>query len=699
MRAVSGARSCLAQMPTLNNGFRRIDMRPLLLACGFLFAAMTVTLPLFAQSDASEHASHHPTGASPPVTPSTNADASQTMTAGQQPSLQLPKPAPDTPNSQAATPVPAGMPPDGMTAMGKMMEGMMGGMGQECCGGAAGNELYPLMMGMPSMTPEQRVQVQRLSAARIGEGKALVQLGQQRLFGAITSGDHKIASEAMQQLRDGLGRIDSGAAAHRVLAEGTSPQSTALRWFKGEMDLGQVENPESGMALERFSLMHMIAMALLVAFAIAMIAMYFFKMRRTAALFGRIDAGSGKPPPGAAPALGGAPLPSGSNRPDFGTLPVAQGTETQTKGPVHTAHRDAGSPSTDTLPSIPDAKWHGLLRVMNVITETPTVKTVRLGPAADAAALPFTFLPGQFLNVTFSIGGARMNRSYSISSSPTQRAYLDLTVKREPRGAVSRHIADLLKVGDELEAGGPVGRFTFTGTEANSIVLISGGVGITPMMSISRYLSEQSWPNDIFFIYACRSPADFIFAKEIAELERHNPWLHVTVVMEHPDGTDWQGLTGRLNTDVLSQAVPHIASRRIHMCGPPVMMEAVRSLLQELKVPAEQIKTEDFGTAAPPPGEGSNRFAAAATGPLVSFSKSSKSAKIHLDQTLLELSEELNIGIEFSCRVGTCGICKVQLTAGEVDMAIDDALDADDKVKGIVLACQAKPKGPVTVEA
>ncbi|QCP12329.1 2Fe-2S iron-sulfur cluster-binding protein [Pseudoduganella umbonata] len=336
---------------------------------------------------------------------------------------------------------------------------------------------------------------------------------------------------------------------------------------------------------------------------------------------------------------------------------------------------------------------------MNVITETPTVKTVRLGPAADAAALPFTFLPGQFLNVTFSIGGARMNRSYSISSSPTQRAYLDLTVKREPRGAVSRHIADLLKVGDELEAGGPVGRFTFTGTEANSIVLISGGVGITPMMSISRYLSEQSWPNDIFFIYACRSPADFIFAKEIAELERHNPWLHVTVVMEHPDGTDWQGLTGRLNTDVLSQAVPHIASRRIHMCGPPVMMEAVRSLLQELKVPAEQIKTEDFGTAAPPPGEGSNRFAAAATGPLVSFSKSSKSAKIHLDQTLLELSEELNIGIEFSCRVGTCGICKVQLTAGEVDMAIDDALDADDKVKGIVLACQAKPKGPVTVEA
>ena len=70
-----------------------------------------------------------------------------------------------------------------------------------------------------------------------------------------------------------------------------------------------------------------------------------------------------------------------------------------------------------------------------------------------------------------------------------------------------------------------------------------------------------------------------------------------------------------------------------------------------------------------------------------------------MDQTILELSEELGIGIEFSCRVGTCGICKVKMTAGEVDMAVQDALDDDDKKNGIILACQAKPKAEVTVEA
>ena len=96
------------------------------------------------------------------------------------------------------------------------------------------------------------------------------------------------------------------------------------------------------------------------------------------------------------------------------------------------------------------------------------------------------------------------------------------------------------------------------------------------------------------------------------------------------------------------------------------------------------------------------------SGPLVTFSKNNKSSKIRLDlqkgdspprQSILELSEELAIGIQFSCRVGTCGVCKVKMTSGEVDMAVQDALDADDKTKGIILACQAKPKTDTTVEA
>ena len=354
--------------------------------------------------------------------------------------------------------------------------------------------------------------------------------------------------------------------------------------------------------------------------------------------------------------------------------------------------------------------WRGQLRVASIVAETPTVKTFRLVPSSGDSITPFTFVPGQFLNVAFFIGGARMNRSYSISSSPTNRNYVELTVRREPRGAVSRHIVDLLEVGDEIETGGPVGRFTFDGTESDSIVLIVGGVGITPAMSISRYLTERSWPGEIFILYTCRTLTDFIFQNELAALRRKNPKLHVVVTMARAEGTDWKGPRGRLTKELLTQTVPNLASRRIHLCGPPSMMDSVKALLAELGVPPEQVRTEAFGAVKPTPAPAGTTLkpTAPATGPLVTFSKSNKSAKIRLDtqtgdsppqQTVLELSEELGIGIEFSCRVGTCGVCKVKMTAGEVEMAVQDALDADDKTKGIILACQAKPKSEITVEA
>ncbi len=345
------------------------------------------------------------------------------------------------------------------------------------------------------------------------------------------------------------------------------------------------------------------------------------------------------------------------------------------------------------------AKWLGQLRVESVADETPSVRTFRLRAPGDGP-LPFTFVPGQFLNLAFGIGGARMNRSYSISSSPNERGYAELTVKREPRGAVSRHIYDLLNVGDEIEAGGPVGKFTFNGTEAESVVLLSAGVGITPMMCSARYLTERAWPGDIFFIYGCRASEDFIFQKALAALEQRNPKLHLVVTMSKP-GPDWKGPRGRITKELLTEAVPDLASRRIHLCGPPTMMDTTKALLAEIGVAPDNLKTESFGAVKPAPAVPGTtaKPTVPATGPLVTFSKNTKSSKIHTDQTILELSEELGIGIENSCRVGTCGVCKVKMTAGEVDQEIQDALDDDDKKNGLILACQAKPKAEVMVEA
>ena len=131
------------------------------------------------------------------------------------------------------------------------------------------------------------------------------------------------------------------------------------------------------------------------------------------------------------------------------------------------------------------------------------------------------------------------------------------------------------------------------------------------------------------------------------------------------------------------------------------MMDSTKALLAELGVPSDHVKTEAFGAVKPPPAAAGTiaQPTAPATGPMVTFSKHNKSANIHTDQTVLELSEELGIGIENSCRVGTCGICKVKMTSGEVEMAVEDSLDPDEKANGIILACQAKPKIAIAVEA
>jgi len=630
-----------------------------------LLVGMLLASSLRAQSP-EEHASHHPgqaTGAAP---------AAGAMS--------------------AVAPAPAGEKPAG----GGMMEGM-GEMMKEM-GKSPPKELYPSLMALPELSPDERKQVEQQAADRMHAGTALMSQAFDTLNAGAQSGDYAAMHEAITRLREGAAQLESGIAARRALAEGRAPRNVALTWFKREMNLTSSIPRDEPRGMLGVTLLHLFTMGLLIAFALVMVVMYFFKMRRAAALFGRIEPDSGATPP-SAPTPPLSPMPPAEKSPP--SDPPAGGAPPPAPRPAADAKvtPPAVSKATSALPVT--ANWRGKLRVGSIVTETPSVKTFRLLPSSNDRYLPFTFVPGQFLNVAFGIGGARMNRSYSISSSPTQREYVDLTVKREPRGAVSRHIVDLLKIGDEIEVGGPVGRFTFDGTEADSIVLIAAGVGITPMVSITRYLTERSWPGDIFFIYLSRTPADFIFANEVAALQSRNPKLRVAVTISKPEGTDWKGARGRINKELLAQAVPDLASRRIHLCGPPPMMDSVKAILTELKVPAEQVKTELFGATKPVPAAAGTtaKPTVRATGPVVTFLKNNKSAKIHVGQTVLELSEELAIGIENSCRVGTCGVCKVTMTSGEVEMAVEDALDPDDKANGIILACQAIPIGDIAVEA
>ena len=345
--------------------------------------------------------------------------------------------------------------------------------------------------------------------------------------------------------------------------------------------------------------------------------------------------------------------------------------------------------------------WSGYrkFRVSKVVDECEGVKSFHLRPH-DRKPIP-DFLPGQFLTLSVSQAEKTVKRSYTIASSPTQQHYCEITVKREDQGVASRHLHDQVSSETLLEVSAPSGKFTFNGEGCDSIVLVGGGVGITPMMSVIRYLTDISWEGQIHLLYCCRTTTDFIFREELENLQRRHSNLQVVATMTRADGTVWMGMKGRFTKEILSESVSDLARKRIHICGPPPMMDAIISMLEMLEVPKENIKTEAFGPAKRPEKPPSGATVSDSPPPeaaTVRFKQSGKSAPLPADATVLDVADELDIEIENSCRTGSCGSCKVKLLSGTVTMECEDGLDPGEKEGGIILACQAQSTGDVEVD-
>ncbi|MBB4367362.1 ferredoxin-NADP reductase [Bradyrhizobium sp. cir1] len=579
----------------------------------------------------------------------------------------------------------AGPPPSGATS------GMMGGM--DGMMGRPRKEFYPALMDMPALSAEQRSKLAVQARARISAEADRLAGAEMDLRHAMAAGDIVAADQASRRLRESLNTVQSGVIALRSLHVGRPPQQIAQAWFKSQMNLlpqqggADVDNGAPGV-----SWFHVTTMALLALFALGMLAIYVARMRRANALVDRLTRAAVAP--AAVMPLVSMPA-AGSPNDKVGTTSSSE---------------TSRQPRRDEASSF----WKGSLRICAIYQETPNVKTFRL-QAPGGGAIPFAFLPGQFLTYAIEIGGATVRRSYTIASSAAQTAYVETTIKREDGGLLSDYMHGQLKEGDLVEVAGPSGAFTFTGSEADSVVLIGGGVGITPLMAAIRYLSDIAWPGQIYLVYGAQTTEQFIFRDELEYLQRRMINLHVAATMMRAAGTSWMGSEGQITAEFLTQAVPDLAKRRVHLCGPPGMMEALRKTLIGLGVPREQIKTEAFGPArgaVPPPGkiiaeapmaqgEGGNREAAA-VGPAtatIHFARSGKVAALPPDKSVLEVAESAGVSIDYSCRAGVCGVCKTHLLQGSVTMEVQDALTADDKANGLILACQARSVGDLVVEA
>lgn len=363
--------------------------------------------------------------------------------------------------------------------------------------------------------------------------------------------------------------------------------------------------------------------------------------------------------------------------------------------------------------------WSGELRVAAVFDETPDVRTFRL-MREDGQPLPFEHKPGQYLNLALTIDGQRVNRSYTIASSPTRGHSCEVTVKRSPTGHGSCHLHDQIRAGSVLHVSAPAGRFVFTGDDADRVILIAGGVGITPLMSIIRYLTDRCWPGQIYLLFSAKQQADLIFADELAYLGRRFLNLHVCQTLSREDapeqGSAWRGERGSISRELLGRFVPDVARGPVYLCGPDAMMAAMRKLLFEMGLPEAALKTEAFVSPQPshaakdPPGERVSPMLESSAVPdmtptpegdaaRVRFERSGQVVEAAPDKTILETAEEAGVSIPFECRSGICGQCKTKLVSGRVTMETEDALAPAEKARGFILACQAHAAGDVTVDA
>ena len=369
----------------------------------------------------------------------------------------------------------------------------------------------------------------------------------------------------------------------------------------------------------------------------------------------------------------------------------------------------------DIQASQPDHYWTQdrlTVNCVGIIEETHDVKTWRF--AANPTVL-FDYKPGQFVTLHLDINGQPVDRSYTISSTPSRPHTLEITVKRvpapagvptAPAGLVSNWLHDNLHVGDQLEISSPMGDFSCLEHPARKILLISAGSGITPMMSMSRWAYDAAADLDITFFHSTRSTRDLVFHKELDWMSAQQPnfHLHLSLTRAHTD-SDWQGLIGRLDAKMLTKIAPDFQERTVYVCGSEGFMAGTKTLLEQLDFPMANYYQESFGACqlAPTLAEvqtANKHKVPKSTSALVVFSKSGTEIKSERDESILQLGKRENVRLKSGCGMGSCGVCKVKKVAGEVQYkSSPDRLSAIEQAAGLILPCIAYPIGRVEIEA
>ena len=347
-----------------------------------------------------------------------------------------------------------------------------------------------------------------------------------------------------------------------------------------------------------------------------------------------------------------------------------------------------------------DKPWKDdeLLECAMVVPETSDTATFTFRAPSGAY---FDYQPGQFITLDLPVPGGNVQRTYTISSSPSRPLSISVTVKAQFDSIGTRWMLDHLRPGMKIKAYGPAGIFTFVRHEAPKYLMISAGSGITPMMSMTTWAWDSGEMPDIVFVHAARTPGEIIFRQRLEGMADRVPGLQLRFSVEENDPfRAWHGYRGRLNQIMLGLMAPDYLEREVFCCGPEPFMQAVREMLQSLGYDMSRYHQESFGLAvgteadAPvlddvSPGEGVEAE--------ITFATSGVVAACGETDTVLAVAKRSGLNIPSGCTFGLCGTCKVKKVSGEVHMVHNGGISDEDIAEGYILACCSHPMGKVSV--
>ncbi|MDX2322383.1 MAG: FAD-binding oxidoreductase, partial [Moritella sp.] len=346
-------------------------------------------------------------------------------------------------------------------------------------------------------------------------------------------------------------------------------------------------------------------------------------------------------------------------------------------------------------------------QIVKIVNESSLIRSFYLQPKDEVKVLPkFNFTAGQFLTVRVNIKGKEVIRTYTISSAPAD-PLLRISVKRETsadgahKGLVSHYLHDNIKLGHTVQLKAPKGDFVFDAAEQRPVVLLAGGVGITPMIAMARHTMFEAIRTrslrSVTIIAVARNAQQRAFFDELKQLsELTEAGIRTFWALSEPESGLKLGLDyhrkGRINKDLL-QAVLAIDDYDFYLCGPSEFMQSMYDLLRELGITNARIKAEEFGPASLTRQHdvSSEEFTAmpSASAAVIEFSQTQvEQTWTEKEGSLLEFAENHGLTPEFGCRSGQCGACKTKLLAGKVSYQtqVPSGLRDDE-----VLLCCAVP--------